>query len=377
MMAWGQFWANFHREIKHICQSKWDFALTLVVPLLVIVLFAAMFYQGKAQHLPVAVIDNDHSQLSQTIIHHIENNHNLHIAVQSVDLSDAYQALNRLEVGGYIHIPDGAQVRLVRGEDANIHIASNQSFFSIGTGVSSGLTGSAKSAIKDFLQEHFANNLPHVSTNVPHIKTSLLFNPNLSYELFLAPFIVPAVLHLLLCCLIAFAIGQEFKKQTVAIWLGSSPVAALFGKISVYVAVIGFYTALWLVWLMVVRGWWVAGSLAMLVVGYGLFYLSYALFAAMVVLVNKDAGKSFGILAIYGGSSMSFAGVSLPLNNAPRFTQIWSEIIPFTSFARLQTQTWVMGSPNMVVVPNLLILLLFVLIFGLISVVLVKKMGRV
>ena len=121
------------------------------------------------------------------------------------------------------------------------------------------------------------------------------------------------------------------------------------------------------------RQYAIAGSALWLMMAQVLFYGAYALFGAMVALVVRDANKSFGLLAVYGGSSMSFAGVSLPLNNAPTFTQFWSNIIPFTSFAKLQTQSWIIGSPWQSMLPNLLILLLFVILFGGICLILVRK----
>ena len=368
------FCQAFGRELERLSKNRFDLMMVMAVPLMVIVLFGAMFIHGKAHHLPIAIIDEDDSTLSHLIHHRIAHNEAVHIALMSDNLKDAHHAINRLDVGGYIHIPKGAENRLVRGEDAHIHIAYNQSFFSIGSAVSSALSGSAKGGIGDFIKEHHLTQLlPHLPTNTPHIKMSVLFNPNLSYELFLEPFLVPAVLHLLLCCLVAYAIGQEFSHQTTKAWLGTSPVGALLGKLAVYALIISLWTWLWQAWLVGVRGWFVAGSLGVLVAGQMLFYVAYALFGAMVVLKTQNTNKSYGILAVYGGSSMSFAGVSLPLNNAPRFTQFWSEIIPFTPFARLQVEQWVIGSPFAISLPNLKSLAVFVLVFGAISVLLVRK----
>lgn len=350
--------------------------MLMLVPALVLVLFGAMFYHGKAHHLPVAIIDQDQGELSQSIIYHIEHNPALSVAILSSELIDAENAINRLHIGGYIHIPNGTQNRLVRGEDSQIYIAYNQAFFSIGSGTASALSASTKDGTKAFAQEHLRTLLPHPAGNVPHIKASVLFNPNLSYELFLEPFLVPAILHLLLCCLVAFAIGQELKERTSKAWLGTRPISAFLGKISVYVCVIALWTWLWLMWLVLARGWSVAGSLVWVMIAQWLLYVIYALFGAMVVLITKDANKSFGILAIYGGSSMSFAGISLPLNNAPQFTQIWSEIIPFTSFARLQTQQWVIGSPIWVSMPNVMILAGFLAVFMGVSVMLIKRLDK-
>lgn len=359
------FCQGFWRELERLSRNNFDLTMVMVMPLLIILLFGAMFYHGKAHHLPVAIIDQDNSTLSHLIYHRISHDETTNIVMVTDNLQQAHHAINRLDIGGYIHIPDGAENRLVRGENPSIHIAYNQSFFSIGSSISSALSNSTKGAVGEFIKEHhLVNNLPYLPINTPHVKISVLFNPNLSYEMFLEPFLVPAVLHLLLCCLVANAIGQEFRQNTMHDWLKLSPTGAFFGKIGVYVLIINLWHWLWQAWLVDIRGWFVAGSFSLLVVGQILFYLAYALFGAVVVLKTKDANKSYGILAIYGGSSMSFAGVSLPLNNAPQFTQLWSQIIPFTAFSRLQVEQWVIGSPLGVSLLHLGSLTLFVITFG-------------
>lgn len=371
------FCQAFLRELNRLSCNRFDLAMVMIAPLVIIVLFGAMFYHGKAHHLPVALVDEDNSELSHLIYQHIHHNETVEAVLILDDIQDAHHAINRLDVGGYIHIPKDAQNRLVRGENTGIHIAYNQSFFSIGSAISSALSKSTKGGIAKFIQtKHLTGVLPHLSGNMPHVKISVLFNPNLSYEFFLEPFLVAAVLHLLLCCLVAHAIGQEFHEHSVYEWLYHSPFGALFGKISVYVLIISLWHGLWQAWLIGVRGWFVAGSLFVLIIGQLLFYLAYALFGAMVVLKTQNINKSYGILAVYGGSSMSFAGVTLPLNNASGFTQFWSQIIPFTPFARLQVEQWVIGSPFIITLAHLNSLLIFVLIFGIGSLLLLRHIKK-
>ena len=177
---------------KHFCVSltayhvnRFDLAMVMIAPFVIIVLFGAMFYHGKAHHLPVALVDEDNSELSHLIYQHIHHNETVEAVLILDDIQDAHHAINRLDVGGYIHIPKDAQNRLVRGENTGIHIAYNQSFFSIGSAISSALSKSTKGGIAKFIQtKHLTGVLPHLSGNMPHVKISVLFNPNLSYEFF-------------------------------------------------------------------------------------------------------------------------------------------------------------------------------------------------
>ncbi|MEC8055701.1 MAG: ABC transporter permease, partial [Pseudomonadota bacterium] len=196
-------------------------------------------------------------------------------------------------------------------------------------------------------------------------------------ELYLEPFLIPAIMHLLLCCCVAFSVGQELKYQTVKTWLGGHNIfAILFAKTMPYILIFSLWTWAWMFWLIEIRGWFVAGSLVMILAGQILLYFAYAFISSTVVLASKNLGRTFGFIAVYGGSSLSFAGVTLPLNNAPIFTQFWSMIIPYTPYARLQTEQWVVGSDLSISVWPFLILLGYCLFYFALSVLLMKKLVK-
>ena len=55
------------REFGYLLRHKWDLCLVTLAPAFVIVLFTSMFAQGKPSHLPIAIIDQDQSELSRNI----------------------------------------------------------------------------------------------------------------------------------------------------------------------------------------------------------------------------------------------------------------------------------------------------------------------
>ena len=341
-------WSGMLRELRYLLTHKWDLCLVTLAPLLIIVLFSSMFYQGKPEHLPIAIIDQDQSELSRNIEKYVSHNSTLKIALISQNPDEVEKLLNQTQIWGYISIPAGAEQRLVQAQDAEISIAFNQSYFSVGNAISSAMLLSTLEATIDFTRQNYlANSLPYLDIPTPNVKISPLYNPSLSYEFYLEPFMIPAILHLLLCCCVAFAVGQELKFNTTGQWLNQHSIfSALLSKVLVYVVIFTAWTWAWMFWLIEIRGWFVAGQLWMILLGQFFFYSAYALISSTVVLATRDLAKSFGFIAVYGGSSLSFAGVTLPLNNAPLFTQFWANIIPYTPYAKLQTEQWVIGSPS-------------------------------
>lgn len=370
--------ASILRELSYLKSNKWDLCMVTLIPAFIIILFSSMFYAGKAEHLPIAIIDQDQSELSRNIEKYISLNHTVDIKTITTSATEADRLLNETKIWGYVFIPDGAEKRFVKAQDAQISIAFNQSFFSVGNTISSAMLVSTLNALADYAgQSYLANSIPYLDVPTAHVKISTLYNPSMSYEFYLEPFMVPAVLHLLLCCCVAFAIGQELKRNTLSQWVNRENfIQGLLAKNLLYSLIFCAWTWLWMFWLVEIRGWFVAGSLSLLLFAQFLLYFSYALISSTVILATKNLSKTFGFIAVYGGSSLSFAGVTLPLNNAPIFTKFWSLIIPYTPYAKLQTEQWVIGSPIIISITPFLILLGYCLIYFFLSSLLLKKLIR-
>lgn len=366
------------RELRYLFQHKWDLCLVTLAPAFIIILFSNMFAQGKPSQLPIAILDQDQSALSRNIEKYVANNHALHIQSISSNQDLIEQQLNQTKIWGYISIPSGAEQRFVQAKDAEISILYNQSFYSVGNTISSAMLSSTLQALADFTgNQYLENALPNVESPTPHVKISTLYNPNLSYEFYLEPYMIPAILHLLLCCCVAFSVGQELLSGTAQQWIGNkSLLSALLSKNLTYVLIFSLWTWAWMFWLIEFRGWFVAGQLWLILLGQFLFYCAYAFLSSAIVLATKNLAKSFGIIAVYGGSSLSFAGVTLPLNNAPLFTKFWANIIPYTPYAKLQTEQWVIGSPFSISMIPLIVLIVYFVVYLALALLFLKKFLR-
>ena len=76
-------WSGMLRELRYLLTHKWDLCLVTLAPLCMIVLFSSMFYQGKPEHLPIAIIDQDQSELSRNIEKYVSHNATLDIVAVS------------------------------------------------------------------------------------------------------------------------------------------------------------------------------------------------------------------------------------------------------------------------------------------------------
>ncbi len=85
------------RELRYLKRHKADFFMAIIAPLLVILLFGNMFASGKAEHLPIVVIDQDQSEMSRKVIHALSINHTLQVKTITTSQDEAEQLINKTE----------------------------------------------------------------------------------------------------------------------------------------------------------------------------------------------------------------------------------------------------------------------------------------
>lgn len=372
-------WAAFWRELNFLRHSYWDLSLVTLAPLLVIVFLASMLAQGSPRHLPIVVVDQDHSVYSRQIIRNLQASPALSISAYEPNMALAEQHLKQLKAWAVIHIPAQAQANLLHGRSPEIASYFNEAFFSIASTVSGGINSAVSAATREQQQTLIRQlGVPPIEFNLPTIQVTALYNPQLSYELFLEPFAVTAILHLLLACCVAASIGRDFLPCSDTAYIHSNPSYSAFslltGKLLPYIIIFSLWCFLWTVWMTGYRGWVIQGNMLLLLAGQILLFSAYALFATTIVLLAKDINTGLSMVAIYAGSSLSYAGVTLPTIGAPMFTRIWSNSLPFTAYAKLQTQQWIIGSPWQTSLTPLLILISFVAGFLLLSLFLIKRL---
>ncbi|ONG38986.1 hypothetical protein BKE30_10460 [Alkanindiges hydrocarboniclasticus] len=371
-------WAAFWRELNFLKHSYWDLALVTLAPLLVIIFLASMLAQGSPRHLPIVVVDQDHSAYSRQIIRNLQATPALSVYAYEPTMPLAEQHLKQLKAWGVVHIPAQAQANVLHGRSPEIASYFNEAFFSIASTVAGGVNSAVSAATRE--QQHTLIRqlgVPPIEFNLPTIQVTALYNPQLSYELFLEPFAVTAILHLLLACCVAASIGRDFitgsDREFSSTKKSGAALNLLFGKLLPYIIIFSLWCFLWTVWMTGFRGWVIQGNVLLLLAGQVLLFTAYALFATTIVLLAKDINTGLSMVAIYAGSSLSYAGVTLPTIGAPLFTRIWSNSLPFTAYAKLQTQQWIIGSPWQTSLTPLLILVSFVAGFLLLSLLLLKR----
>ncbi len=326
-------------EIRHLRHDRWDLAGLFLVPGVLLLLIAAMLWQGSMRNLPLAVVDGDGSTASRAMIRALDASPMLRIAGFHQNGRDAVRAVRRGDAMAVVHLPAGLGKGLARRREPVIRIFYTASFLSAGAQISRGAEEALNDAAADVTTSQLTGHALSVSRSRRFVvEATALGNASTSFEWYLGLLIYPAVLHLTTACVCAMALGREVRDRSLTAWARASYgiASALVGKMLPYVVVTSLWGVAWLLYLPLARGWRIEGSLMTIVVAQTLFYAATAAIAALLIAATRETATALSVSAVYAGSALAYSGATLPLNGANAFAHIWSNVLPLPHYIAVQ-----------------------------------------
>ncbi|WP_427789282.1 ABC transporter permease [Brevundimonas diminuta] len=334
-------------ETRRLATRPWDAFVAFGLPLILLAVIAAMLAPGVIRQAPVAVVDQDNSTFSRAAIRNMEASPGVRIVAAPATMDEAVALMRRGEVYSIAHFPSGFTESAFR-RPAQVTVSFNGAFQSVGALSALGQSAAIASVAAPRLEDKARRmGLPSTALEPPAVQVSIIGNPQLSFELFLGGLLAPGVLHLLAACSAVLGVGRLMQGrsfQTFKAATGGRTTAAMIGTLIPHFLIFTLWGLAWIGWLCGIRGWGVAGSLPLLMLGVvALMAVSVALSALLVALLG-DVGMAFSATAIYSGAAIAFSNGTLPLDHGPRFARVWSDILPYTHYLRLQTGQMVTGA---------------------------------
>jgi ABC-2 type transport system permease protein len=107
---------GFRGELLRVTRDRGVFGLVILGPIIYGFLYPQPYATQLIRDLPVAVVDQDGSELGRNIAQALDAHEGIAVTVRSATLAEAEAAMTRGEVYGIVDIPSGAQRDLLRGQ---------------------------------------------------------------------------------------------------------------------------------------------------------------------------------------------------------------------------------------------------------------------
>ncbi|HEX5661598.1 MAG TPA: ABC transporter permease [Polyangiales bacterium] len=351
------------KEVRHVMRDVRTLYLALAMPLVMLLLFG-FGVSFDLEHLPVAFVDLDRTELSRTVQRRLLADDLFDDAGYLANGADAERALTAGQAAMVVVLDRGFSRDLARGEHVSVQLLLDGSDNSSATQARS----RGEAALRAIIAGMGAKRTPRISPSL-EVRTITRFNPSGKSAIFLVPGISAYVLAMVAVLLTALTVAREWERGSMA-QLFATPVARfeiVLGKLLPYL-VLGMLAVL----LVIAAGGWVfdvpfRGSpfaLALLSLLFLIGMLGQGLLISVVTRNQMVATQMATMSSML--PSMLLSGFVFPIENMPTALQWISRVIPARYYVAGLRGVLLRGNGLTELWPEALLLLAFgVLMLGL------------
>jgi len=363
------FLAVVMRELSHIrAHSRYPLAM-FVLPVLSFILTWGLFSNQYPHDLPIAVVDLDHSALSRALVKSFDASSVIQVAYQASDPSEARDLMLKGFIYASVVIPNGLENDILRGKGGEVIGLANAQMLLPGSIISSSLstavaTVSAGIKFQSSIQRGASKEEAMGLLEPISLDRRVLFNPQLNYMYFLSAALCPTFLQIFILMTIIMAMGSEFRNRSAEEWLktaGGSVWWAVTGKLAVYF--ISFCLVGFIMLAVIIHGFGVplGGSLASLIAATIFLVLAYMACGVILVFLFPSLRMALSAASFFSGTAFAFVGLTFPQSGMPALGKAWSSMLPLTHYLHVFQEQTLRKAEISESVPDLLIMLLFVI----------------
>jgi ABC-2 type transport system permease protein len=368
------------REFRRITERKTLYLLTIILPFIVAILLFVIFKNAVLREIPIAIFDEDHSELSQLITRYISSTPSMQIVDFTNSLDELKKDFKTDEVSAGFHFPKGMESTIKDGKQSNVELFMNtMNLVKSNTVMKDGSTIIKTISGGAFLQKLRSNGMMENQAmglvNPIQIETKILFNPSYSYLIYLVPALVTFVLHMAVFLASVLLISTEFTEKTFSDLLKTADnkiPAIIIGKAVPHLTIqlmnviilMGIFYSLF--------GINIAGSVFTAILFTFFFLIVVFFFGLMISSLFHDLMFSTELALFLTTPAFILSGLSFPLRIMPDIHSTYAQLMPYTHFIEGFIKIYQMGVPIQYLAPQFLKLSIFIIISIIVTVFVLK-----
>jgi len=327
---WQRTYAMLVKEFIQLKRDRVSFAMIIMIPLIQLMLFGYAI-NSNPRNLPTAVLLQEQTDLSRSILRALENSRYFRITHQV----DSEAEFDRLLASGTVlfgvEVPRNFERAVRRGDRPAILVAADAT--------DPVAAGSALGALSGIIESALRHDraIPDSPTPAFEIRTHARYNPAAETSLNIVPGLVGTILTMTMLIFTALSVTREIERGTMESLLSMpiSPIEIMLGKIVPYI-IVGFIQAAMIIGLgITLFGVPLLGSLTLL-----------AALSTLFITTNLAIGYTFSTLAqnqlqamqmslMFFLPNILLSGFMFPFAGMPVWAQWFGESLPLTHYLRI------------------------------------------
>jgi len=193
----------FAAEWRRVLAIRGAFLLLVVAPIVYGVYYPQPYLNQILRKIPIAVVDNDLSELSRSIVQTLDASGAVSVAVQADMLAEAHAALDRGEAFAVVAIPPGAERDMLKGTSVHLPIFADATYLFLYRSMANGIvvaidTLTSELAAGGARTDGSLVKAALASASPAEILLQPIFNPVGAYASYIVPAAFVLILHQML-----------------------------------------------------------------------------------------------------------------------------------------------------------------------------------
>lgn len=333
-------WQIIFREWKRIFSIPIFYVVLVVIPP-VLFLFYGYIYQNKfAENLPVAIWDEDHSEVSRTLVNMMDATKTIKFAYTVDNEDELKQLILENKVFGAVHIPKDLEANAKNGTPSTIVVYSNASSLVASKLIYKDAAGVIiKGGLAVVLQKLTRQGMPEgqaVALIQPiKLNTFTLYNPDYNYQEYLTPGLVSVGIQMAIIMVSVLLLNWELKTNTLYELLALARGSAsniIVGK------TLALLSVSWINFLLIQYIIFPLYDLDKEGTGLDFFLLYNALvlacigFGILISSISDDVMLCADVALFFTSPAFVFSGFTFPRSAMPWYDQYYAAVMPYTYF---------------------------------------------
>ena len=191
---------HFKKELKSIFSDKGALLILIGAMLIYPIIYSIGYFNETLTELPVGVVDLDHSAASRKFTGMMDASSELIVSHKPEDLKKAEALFMKNKINGAILIPKGFEKELLAGQQTNIAVYADASYFLkyknevLSVTYANAFFSGGISVLK-YMAEGKSFRQAKVSNNPLQVQTHILYNPSSAYGSFIMPGLILIIIQ--------------------------------------------------------------------------------------------------------------------------------------------------------------------------------------
>lgn len=320
-----RIYAILVKELRQLSRDRPTFGMIVMIPLVQLMLFGFAI-NTNVRHLPVAIVDNSHSEIARALTADLT-------ATQVIDIVNAYatpnegaQAITRGEVRAVLVIPKDVAQRMTEDRPIAQWIIDG----------SDTMVGNAVLSLRNMPLTNLTSRTPTTSMSSA-FEMTLLYNPERRSAINIVPGLVGIILTMTMVLFTSAALVRERERGNLELLITTpiKPMELMIGKIVPYVFVGLLQMSIILGLGHLIFKVPINGRIDQLLLA-SLFFISASLTLGMLIsTIAKSQLQAMQLTVFILIPSILLSGFMFPYEGMPRLAQWIAETLPATHFIRL------------------------------------------